>query len=354
MSAHWIPEELLKALAVAPGDPRWEVKEIDCRPDHPMRAHLDLALNSIPPEAMEDVLTDPHCEGWIRFHGAPSDSRQARLEILLTVIYQVLYERRSAMLRQVIGRSAPYDHPALAELLPDDDLLVMLNAFDLRLGYLQRGGFVFSLPPPLPQLNSHYWSMQALLRLPERASVRIRLDPLLVSPADSYRTPFYRMLVFGRELDWDRIAQLKTEESARWMPDELTTADCEFTDLTWRRRDDAIHFECEEIPKSPDQRPSRYFHAIYDPQSECFIHADAAVRYYGAEELGIRRTRHLKDLAKVGTRVKLFRIDGVLEREEWATVLASAFVWNNDLHRYVLGGRDFASEHAHLLPGKRN
>jgi hypothetical protein len=56
----------------------------------------------------------------------------------------------------------------------------------------------------------------------------------------------------------------------------------------------------------------------------------------------------------VGTRVKLFRIDGVLEREEWATVFASAFVWNNDLYRYVLGDRDFTSEQASLLQGGRN
>jgi hypothetical protein len=149
MSAPWIPNELFQALAVAPGDPRWEIEEIEYRSDHPLRAQLESALTSIPLDVMEEVLTDPHCLGWLRFHGASIDSRQARCEVLLSVMYQELYERRAAVLRQLVGRPAPYDHRALADINPDEDLLVSLCAFDLRLGSLQRGGFVFSLPQPL-------------------------------------------------------------------------------------------------------------------------------------------------------------------------------------------------------------
>ena len=218
-----------------------------------------------------------------------------------------------------------------------------LKYFNCRLGYLIHNDYVFSPPPPLQQLNSHYWFAQALLRLPKKAVVRVRLDPFLVSPATSYRIPVYKMLVFGRGLDWQRLRALKDEESARWMPDELTTADYEFTDLTWCRRSDGVHFECEEIPKDAENRPGRYFHAIYDADGGNFSHADAAVRYYTETDLDSRRQSHLKDLAKVGARVKLFRVDGVLGREDWATLFAGFFVWNSDVQRYLAGTRDFSA-----------
>jgi len=349
-SRSWFPEDLLQALSAAPGDPRWELEDIDRYADHPMRAALETAQGSIPEGVMEHFLTDPTCADWIRFQGTKADDRQVRLEVLIAFTYQELYARRSACLRESSGRPAPYDHPAVADLQPDIDLLVPLSAFDCRLSYLVRKGYVFSLPSPLRQLNSHYWFTQALLRLPEEAVVRVRLDPFLVNPAASYRAPFYRMLVFGRDLDWQRLRDLRGEESARWMPDELTTTECEFTDLIWCRRSDGVHFECEEIPKDAESRPGRYFHAIYDADGCSFSHADAAVRYYTVTELESRRQSHLKDLGKVGARVKLFRVDGVLGREDWATLFAGFFVWNNDVQRYVMGTRNFTASRSLLVP----
>lgn len=349
MSGSWFPEDLLQALSTAPGDPRWEIEKVERLQDHPMRSRLEAALSSIPEDVIERFLTDPVCSGWIRFCGTTANSRQVRLEVLIAFTYQEIYARRSVLLRQTSGRPAPYDHPAVADLQADKDLLVPLSTFDCRLGYLVRNGYVFSPPPPLRELNSHYWTTQALLRLSEPAGVRVRLDPLLVSPAASYRAPFYKMLVFGRDLDWQRLSDLKGEESARWMPDELTTAECEFTDLTWRRRSDGVHLECEEIPKDAESRPGRYFHAIYDPDSEAFSHADAAVRYYGTAELQQRRRSHLKDLSKVGARVKLFRVDGSLNRTAWATLFGSFFVWNNDVQQYVTGTREFSVERSPIL-----
>src|SRR5438132_6786177 len=123
MSANWIPEKLLQALAVTPGDPKREINEIVRSSDHPLRAHLESAVSAMPQDVVEQVLTDPHFLGRIRLLDVSVDSREARLEVLLNVTYQELYERRIAVLRQVVGRPAPYDHPALADLDPDDDLL---------------------------------------------------------------------------------------------------------------------------------------------------------------------------------------------------------------------------------------
>jgi hypothetical protein len=345
----WFPEELLRLLSAAAGGVRSHLQEIDEHSDHPMRNGFESAMRDIPSDVLDHYLADPVCAGWIRIYGAGADSRKARFEVLAAFMSDEIYARRSTLLRSVGDRPAPYEHPAVADLRPDRDLLVPLGAFDCRLGHLLRNGYIFSAPPPLRSPNSDYWSTQALLRLPAEAVARVRLDPLRVSPVASYHGPLYRMRVFGRDLDWRRLSDLRGEEAARWMPDELTTAECEFTDLVWRSRLDGVHFECEEVPKRSERRPSRYFHAIYQPTGGYFSHADAAVRYYTAPELESRRKSHVKALGKVGARVKLLRVDGVLGQQDWATLLASFFVWNNDVARYVTGERDFFTECSLLM-----
>lgn len=338
----WIPEELLLALGASGLEPRFEIPDIDAAEDHPLRRTLDAALAAAPAADVEEVLTNPLWLRSVQTEDGRVDLHKARLESVIAESYKALYQRRSALLRQVASRPPPYDHPALLDLVPDHDGLVPLNALGTGIGGLSRGGFVFALAIPLRQLNSSYWSMQSLLRLSDRSRLHIRLDPLQVAPAAGYRSMFYKMDVFGRGLDWQRLHNLEDEEIARWMPDNLTSADCQFTDVVWRRRGPEVHFECEEVPKCADQRPSRYFHAIYRPDGACFVHADAAVRYYSDSELASRGNQHVKDVGKVGVRVKLFRIDGTIERDDWATVLAGAFVWNNDVQRYASGQRNIA------------
>ncbi len=350
MTGTCIPDELLQAAGTSALGPRDLVDDIRRAVAHPLRGAFDEALATVPPADLEEMLTGPDPAWRLKSRDGAVDERLARAEVVIAEIGRILYRKRSESLRQVTGRPSPYDHPALADVEPDGDLLVPLSTFKTGLGGLSRRGFVFSLAIPLRAENSSYWSLQALLGLSGECRVHVRPDPIMVAPELGYRSLLQKMQVFGRGLDWARLHDLKDEECTRWMPDELTNADCEFTDLAWRRRGDEVHFECEEVPKRAGQRPARYFHAIYQPAQACFSHADFAVRYYTPGELDSRRALHLKDLAKVGTRVKLFRIDGVLGRKDWATVLASAFVWNNDLRRYVSMERDFTVERSPVRP----
>lgn len=96
---------------------------------------------------------------------------------------------------------------------------------------------MFNVAPPLPDPLSQHWSTQLLLQLPPEKTF-VRLDPLIVVPVDEHRERLAKMWVYGRDLDWDRIATLRGEEAARWMPDDLTHSGCAFTDVIWSRRDD--------------------------------------------------------------------------------------------------------------------
>jgi len=79
------------------------------------------------------------------------------------------------------------------------------------------------------------------------------------------------------------------------------------------------------------------------------VHSDSAVRFYSDAVFAERTAKHLKDVDKVGVRVKLFRTDVALAPAEWSTLVASAFVWNNDVQRYFRGERDFDTSIAPLV-----
>lgn len=345
----WVPDKLLHALSTSACEPCWAIQEIDQIPAHGLRKALDKALQSIPQEISTRIFGYAHFQERLQVLNVKPESRQARIEILAEYVSQSLYEKRASILQKTTGVVAPYAHPALADLEPDDDQLVPLDAFTTKMGYLGHGGYAFSTVPPLREMNSNYWWTKSLIDFNGIAEIRIRLDPLLVTPEEDFQGCEYRMRVYGQELDWERIARLKTKESARWIPDELSRSDIEFTDLVWYPRKDGIHFECEEVPKDAHRRPGRYFHAIFNSTEGSFQHTDAAMRYYTNVELKVRHTQHLKNLAKVGTRIKLFRIDGEFDRTAWCTTLATTFVWNYDITRYVLGERVFEQEFAPLL-----
>jgi hypothetical protein len=345
----WLPTDLLDLLASRPLDVEFSLREVFSDPSEPLHACAVAAVRGVPDDAIMEVWTDPRL-GLAR--PGTSDrgvSEGDRLIVAAWLAKQEIYHRRCDSLQSQRGRPAPYEHPTLSDLQPDGDALVPLSAFDLRERRIQREGFVFHLVPPLPQGNSNYWLAEATLATTNPTGVRVRLDPLLVSPVECYEAVFYRMLLYGQSLDWDRIDGLRSVEHAQWMPDEMSSTGILRTDVQWSPRDGLVHFECEELPTAARDRPSRYFHSIYDPTQQGFIHADFAIRFYSDDELVSRARKHLKDIGKVGRRVKLLRIDRDLARDEWATILAGAFVWNNDLAKYVLGNREFLAEHSSVF-----
>jgi|GEM_PF-1114559 hypothetical protein len=347
-ASSYIPESVIQLVATVDSDSRRILQGIQCDPHHPLNADFLKALAVLPDEVVEEVLTDPELRDGVEFYVSGNDPSLLRFEVALRIIDDEIYRRRREALFQKGPETPPYQHPALSGIEPDHHMLVPLSGFNTRLGFMVRNGYVFSPTPPTRSVNSQFWSSRVLFRIQAVESVHIRLDPLLVARREDYRASVYKVDVFGRDLDWERIRNLKGEETARWMPDEMTS-EIHFTDLVWQCRDDGVHFECEEIPKRADKRPSRYFHSILDPGTLTFIHTDAAVRFYTQEELEVRKQTHLNHLSKVGIRVKLFRVDCPLNLQTWTTLIAGSFFWNNDIQRYFRAERLFDVEYAPLM-----
>jgi len=263
-------------------------------------------------------------------------------EVTIQVIGDAVAAERLRLLggKYTKGKVKPYDNPDLDGILPDSDGLVELDDFCYDGRFfpgLNRKQTVFEVLPSLAKaVNSMYWTLGELTKIAKKAKIKVRLDPLLVHDVSNYAPVFFRMLVWGKPLDWNAIAKLKQADHSRWFPDPGWQEDVEFTDMVWTPRDDGIQFTCEEVPKlgARQFRGSRYSHGIYTPNRHTFIHCDGAIRIYDREELLLRHQAHVRQIGKIGKRIKTFMVEGEISTDEWTNLTCSYFVWNNDLQNY--------------------
>lgn len=184
--------------------------------------------------------------------------------------------------------------------------------------------------------NSTYWLLQSCYSEGLREHARVRLDPFLHGPAQSFPTLVYRMVIYGRPLDWRRVESLQAPEHGRWSPGVLSHAS-EFTDYVWTPRGSEVHFLCEEVPAVATswREAGRYFHAIYEPSEATISHLDAAVRIYSHAEVTERHDAHVRHVGKIGLREKVLRVDTRVSRSALSSLCQAFFVWNEDVRRYL-------------------
>ncbi|MCH8127791.1 hypothetical protein IIC38_17835 [candidate division KSB1 bacterium] len=236
----------------------------------------------------------------------------------------------------------PYLHCALEDLTPDSDFLLNLVHFSGRGCDFFYNDTAFYILPSVPSINSMYWCLQHLRSIQFDGEIKIRLDPLIYMPIDEFLgSRSYAMFVYGVPLDWNEIEDIQDDRHCQWMPDPgtISSSKVKFTDLVWSPRHDGIHFVCEEVPqiKTHKSRGGRYLHSIYNPKKKVFYHTDGAIRIYDDNDITLRHESHVRNAGKIGKRIKIFKIDGELERNKWCDIVSSFFVWNEDVKTYFGG-----------------
>ena len=154
--------------------------------------------------------------------------------------------RRLVTLVEDSGRSRPrpYDDPALADLELDEHQMVALSQFEFDNARLLRNGLACLPLSTNGAPNSTWWLLSALYDKRLAVRTRVRLDPYLHGPLETFPAARYKMFMYGRRLNWGRIDSLKEAEHGRWMPDTPGHPH-PFTDYAWDPRDDEVHFACE-------------------------------------------------------------------------------------------------------------
>ena len=350
-----IPRSVFDHFAADPAGPLLHLPYEADNAEAPVRAAIEEFLSSIDGgrvAAVRQEHTFQHLTS-----GRGDLDREARIWAGAEMLSHAIAAGRLEVLRQdsTSDRPRPYAEPALADLTPDAEHLVPLCEFEFDGCRLVRNGHAFLMLSTTGSPNSSYWLLQACYSEGLRARVRVRLDPFLHGPAESFRAMFYAMLVYGQPLDWSRIDGLRRTEHGRWCPAARNDSS-RFTDYAWTPRRSEVHFVCEEVPTvgASISRGSRYFHAIYMPSEAAMSHLDAGVRIYSDSEVRDRHNSHVRQAGKVGLRQKVLRIDHVVPRAVFAPICQAFFVWNHDVQQYFEDGcsHDEATLDMDLMGGK--
>lgn len=330
-----IPDDVFEFFASDPDGPHTSLRRVADDPRSKVHSSLNCFLEEIPPGAVELTRKDPQFL-WFWDKAANID-REARIWIAERLFTREISHSRIQLLTKesAAPRPRPYSTPALADLDVDHEHLVRLSDFEFDGSRLLRNGYAFTILCTTQSPNSTYWLLNVLYNERLENSTSVRLDPYLWGSVASFPQVSYRMLVYGKPLDWTRISRLREIEHGRWLPDASSHAS-QFTEFCWAPRGNEISFVCEEVPlsESVSEEGARYLHAVYEPGRQEITHFDGALRIYTAAEIALRKDQHVRNAGKVGLREKVVRTDQAIPRHSFAAITQAFFIWNQDVAKY--------------------
>lgn len=330
-----INRTLLETFFTSYYPPHWIIENLLTSEDKEVKTALMSALEAVPANAASELDNEAHAKLDVIFCSRDRDER-VRLHIVCSSAARAMHQARIVELSTTANiRPKPYDHPVLSNIPVDKDGLVPLAAFELKgdaLCYKQHAFFALQA---LPSSNANYWLLQNIVRHGLVNSLSIRLDPFLHGPENELAGHFYKMDVYGRPLDWNRIRSLREVDHGRWMPGRLSTKSL-FTDYAWVPHADEVDFLCEELPSIEEvqDRGARYLHAVFNKRRNCLTHLDGAIRFYNLTDMQNREKAHVRNSGKIGLRTKVFRTDHPVPPDSMSDIVQAFFVWNYDVARY--------------------
>jgi len=324
-------------------DPLWEVFSVLDDNNHAEHEKLKVDLASIEIPLLESFLANNNIDHLINTSG--DIDQQKRAYFYINYLHQNIYSTRIEKLLDTTERPSPYNKKNLLEIGIDKHNLCIINQFRLDNFCIQKDDFVYQICPILEQSNSSYWLFRQISYLASKEEIilKIRLDPFIEIAAQNYHPVLYKMIVFGKPLNWARLFSLREDEFGQWF-DEKEYNRYGITDYLWSPIKNEIHFTCEELPKISYNglKTSRYFHTIFNRKNGNIKHCDGAIRLYSDDELITRSKYHIKDpsIRKFGKRIKIFQFDSTINnnseinRKIFCDLITAFFVWNRDIMRY--------------------
>lgn len=227
----------------------------------------------------------------------------------------------------LLNNNKPYDSEDLKGLKVNHDGLI---TYDDYLNFPNITNYTLCLT--INAINSTYWLERELYKYKNNnnISLKVRLDPILKNPMPIV----YKMTVFGEQLNWKKLSEIKERKIASFIDD----SNYHKTDLCWEKIDNELHFKCEELPlyDEIEVRGSRYFHAIYDINTEYITHCDGSTKIYTQKDFLSRNAISLwdKNSKNYGKYVKIFQADGQINTDNFTKIISSYYVWNYDITNY--------------------
>lgn len=313
------------------------VSDIIDNPEHPQFLNAMDDIKSIDLNVLDEFVLNNRVEKFL------DDVENIHFEkcrwFLIDTIQKGISAERLKLLTENTPRPAPYNSENLSHLNIGENNLVSIKDFNLYNNGFEYNEFIYALNPVNSGSNSSYWISSVISQLSHTKNLnfKIRLNPFIEIPQAEYLPIVYKMTIYGKPLDWERLKKLREEEFGQWMNDSGLSNN-NITDYVWRPENDEVHFTCEELPSlhEVEYNGSRYFHAILDKKTGLIKHCDGAIRVYKKEELENRLKFHVRksEVRKVGKRIKVFQLDEEIDQETFALLFTNFMVWNHDAINY--------------------
>lgn len=111
------------------------------------------------------------------------------------------------------------------------------------------------------------------------------------------------------------------------------------TEFLWTYRDGIKTFQAEEISLAERVYSSYYFnryvHSEIDIAGKVLRHFDGAVKVYPGDQYAQRLSSNMPDVPRVLHKPKVFRIDGNIDVDTWASLTSLFFKGNRMVRDYL-------------------
>jgi hypothetical protein len=170
-------------------------------------------------------------------------------------------------------------------------------------------------------------------------SFRIAIDHRRIINFDDYRHEMELDTWFGPKFDPNKLDDpnfVGLTVVARTYSNSLDSYPLEKTEFLWKTNEvESIKtLEIEELSAASNPHEhwhiNRYVHAKRDMPNKTFRHFDGAAKVYAEDSYRTRMSQHMPNNIRPAHYVKLFRIDGAIDLEDWLS-LVSMFYKGNEM-----------------------
>ena len=236
---------------------------------------------------------------------------------------------------------------------PDKSGLISLSSILKEFSYLGQGVFKHSKSDlciyahsffrrSQSRLNNfRFYFLDALIGLKNRKeiAIKIRLDKDMIGYAPSFHERGELEYHWGPKYQ-DDISQIKSGICRHECNvDEKNFYGISSTEFYWKKEDESMVLEIEELTDNPSPVSNelyhcRYVHSIYNSSEKEFVHFDGAIRSYSEESMIERIDKNFVEYGRKAMYKKLFRIDGKLELDTWKLLITHFYQGNPLIYEY--------------------
>jgi len=262
---------------------------------------------------------------------------------------------RDALFPDPVDSAVLRTYPELAEKLDREGLLTLDSSVEpMDIGVLYRDHMLhyhqclrrgFSANPNFDFLGRFLRYLQTATD----CSFRIAIDHNRIMPREFVERVCEMDTWFGprfrrEHLDDPSAVGLTVVKRRKPSPFEIGEEELDRTEFYWSFKDGIKSFEVEEISTANHMHGpyylNRYVHAERDTVLASLRHFDGAVKVYLADDYSARFGAYIPKEPRSHAKLKLFRIDGAIDVDQW-TELTSHFFKGNEMLIEYFDPREF-------------